>query len=285
MRAAPACASRLAPRWSAAWSGWAVVLAVSLGPMLCPTAAHAGVFDDDEARRAILDLRQQRTRDNEATNAELKALSAQVDVLRRSLLEMNSAIEQLRSELAASRGGTEVLQRDVTELQRKQKDAQASLDERMRKLEPQTITLDGKTFQADAEEKRDFDEALARLRAADFGAASAALNGFLKRYPNTGYRESAQYWLGNAHYGLRNYKDAIAVFKALADGAPQHARTPEALLSIANCQIELKEADAARRTLEQIVKQYPQTEAAQAARDRLLTMSSASGGKPVRKGK
>lgn len=277
---APALVRRFRLRQAASWSGWVVAMAAALSPM----AAHAGVFDDDEARRAILDLRQQRVQDNESLNAQLKALNAQVDVLKRSLLEMNSTIEQLRSELAASRGGSEVLQRDVAELQRKQKDAQTSLDERMRKLEPQSITLDGKTFQADADEKRDFDEALARLRAADFGAGSAALNGFLKRYPNTGYRESAQYWLGNAYYGLRAYKDAVAAFKVLADTAPQHARTPEALLSIANCQVELKDSDAARRVLEQLVKQYPQTEAAQAARDRLLTMSPAPAAKP-RKGK
>lgn len=277
---APAMVRRFRLRQAASWSGWVVAVAAALSPM----AAHAGVFDDDEARRAILDLRQQRVQDNESLNAQIKALSAQVDVLKRSLLEMNSTIEQLRSELAASRGGSEVLQRDVAELQRKQKDAQTALDERVRKLEPQTISLDGTTFQAEAEEKRDFDEALARLRAADFGAASAALNGFLKRYPNTGYRESAQYWLGNAHYGLRNYKDAITAFKALVDSAPLHARTPEALLSIANCQVELKDSDAARRVLEQLVKQYPQTEAAQAARDRLLTMSPAPAAKP-RKGK
>jgi tol-pal system protein YbgF len=262
--------SSIAPRCALARSGWAVVLAVAFSPLV----AHAGLFDDDEARRAILDLRQQRTQDTEALTAQLKALNAQVDVLKRSLLEMNSAIEQLRSDLASQRGSSEVLQRDVAELQRKQKDAQATLDERMRKLEPQTVVLDGKSFQADAEEKRDFDEALARLRAADFGAGSATINGFLKRYPNTGYRESAQYWLGNAYYGLRQYKEAIMAFKALVEGAPEHARTPEALLSIANCQVELKDSDAARHTLEQLVKQYPQTEAAQAARDRLLTMAS-----------
>ena len=105
---APTMARRLGPRWSAAWSGWAVVMAAALSPMVCPVAAHAGVFDDDEARRAILDLRQQRAQDSESANAQIKALSAQVDVLKRSLLEMNSAIEQLRSELAASRGGSEV---------------------------------------------------------------------------------------------------------------------------------------------------------------------------------
>ncbi len=58
----------------------------------------------------------------------------------------------------------------------------------------------------------------------------------------------------------------------LVDKAPEHARAPESLLSIANCYAELKDASNTRKTLEQLVKQFPQTEAAQAARDRLLTM-------------
>jgi tol-pal system protein YbgF len=244
-------------------------------------AAHAGLFEDDEARRAILELRSQRTQDNDALNAKLSALTTQVDQLKRSLLDMNAQLEQLRSELARQQGINEVLVRDVTDLQRKQKDTQASIDERVRKLEPQSITLDGKTFKADPDEKRQFDEALARLRAADFAGGAAGLNGLLQRTPATGYRESALYWLGNAHYGLRDYKEAIKSFRQLLDGAPDHARAPEALLSIANCYSELKDTDNARKTLEQLIKQFPQTEAAQAARDRLLTMPAPA--KPARK--
>lgn len=257
------------------WRGLALCLAV----LCAPLASHAGIFDDDEARRAILEMRQQRKQDD----ARMQALSDQVDQLRRSLLEMNAQIELLRGEVAHQRGNVEVLQRDASELQRKQKDAQTAIDERMRKLEPQSMTVDGKTFLADADEKRAFDDAIARLRAADFAGGAAALNGFLKRYPQTGYIDSAQYWLGNAHYGLRDYKEAIKAFKALVDRAPDHLRTPEAMLSIANCQTELKENDAARRTLEQLVRQYPQTEAAQAARDRLLLLTPAKA--PARKGK
>jgi TolA-binding protein len=54
--------------------------------------------------------------------------------------------------------------------------------------------------------------------------------------------------------------------------APDHARAPEAVLSIANCQIELKDNPGARRTLEDLVKAYPQSEAALAARDRLARL-------------
>lgn len=250
-------------------------LAIAMAALLAGTGAHAGLFEDDEARRAILEVRMQRTQDTEAANAKLAALTAQVDQLKRSLLDMNAQLEQLRSELAKQQGINEVLVRDVSELQRKQKDVQGTLDERVRKLEPQSVTLDGKTFKVDPDEKRLFDESLARLRAADFAGGAAGLNGLVQRFPTTGYRESALYWLGNAQYGLRDYKEAISAFKQLLDRAPDHARAPEAMLSIANCYGELKDTASTRKTLEQLIKQYPQTEAAQAARDRLLTMPAA----------
>ena len=249
-------------------------LAMALAALGLASGAQAALFGDDEARKAILELREQRAKDQEA----FAALSAQVDQLRRSLLEINAQLEQLRRELASQTGQNEVLARDVSEIQRRQKDLQQGIDERVRKLEPQSVTLDGKTFQAEPDEKREFDEALARLRQADFQGGQAALNAFLKKYPATGYRESALYWLGNASYGLRDYKESISVFRALLAQSPLHMRAPEALLSIANCHSELKETKAARKALEDLVKGYPDSEAAQVARERLAATSSKTRG-------
>ena len=89
------------------------------------------------------------------------------------------------------------------------------------------------------------------------------------------YRPGHADFTYEAKYGLRDYRAAIDAFQQVVDKAPDHPKAPEALLSIANCQIELKQLPVARKTLEQVVKQYPRTEAAQAARDRLLTMAPA----------
>lgn len=249
------------------WRPW---VAVALG--LCvATHSRAGLLDDDEARRAILELRQQRRSDVDASAAALANLSAQIETLKRSLLDMNAQLEQLRGDLASLRGQDELLARDVADLQRRQRDLQQGVDERVRKLEPQTVTLDGKTFQAEPDEKALFDDALGKLRQSDFAGGAAGLSGFLKRYPDSGYRESALYWLGNAQYGLRDYKAALSSFKALLAKAPQHVRAPEALLSIANCYSELKDSKLARKTLDDLIKAYPDSEAAQAARERLAS--------------
>ena len=243
---------------------------VALAAMLALAAsgASAGLFDDDEARRAILDLRNRL----QALEDGSKAQNEQTSQLRRSLLELNGQIEALRTELAKTRGQNEQLARDVAELQRGQKDLQQGVDTRLRKMEPQKVSVDGREFMADPEEKRQFDEAMGVLRGGDFAAAAGAYGGFLQRYPGSGYVDSARFWLGNAQYGKRDYKGAITTFRSFVAAAPEHPRAPEALLALANCQIELKDTKSARRTLDEVLKTYPKSEAAQAAKERLATL-------------
>lgn len=237
------------------------------------SVAQAGLFDDEEARRAILDLRQRVETARQEADQRSNELSARTTEdnaqLRRSLLDLQNQIEAMRADMARLVGQNEQLARDVAELQRQQKDALSGFDERLRKLEPAKVTVDGREFVADLAEKRDFDAALGVFRRGDFPGAQNAFVEFLKRYPSSGYAPSAFFWLGNAQYATRDYKEAIQNFRALLTQAPDHLRAPEAVLSIANCQVELKDTKAARRTLEDLIKAYPQSEAAAAAKQRL----------------
>ena len=178
----------------------------------------------------------------------------------------------MRAETARLRGQNEQLARDVAEMQRQQKDLQQGVDERVRKFEPQKVTVDGKEFVAEPEERRLYDEAMATLRKGDFAAAASAFLAFQKRYPKSGYANPVLFWLGNAQYGKREYREAIASFRGLVSAAPESPRAPEALLSLANCQLELKDAKAARKTLDELLKAYPNSEAAQAGRERLASL-------------
>ena len=241
----------------------------ALGAALFAASAQAALFEDDEARKAILDLRQRVDQNSEQLKARL---AEQGDQLRRSLLDLNNQIEALRTEMAKLRGQNEQLARDLAEVQRRQKDLQQGVDERVRKLEPQKVTLDGKEFVADPEEARLYDDAMATLRKGDFAGAASALLAFQKRFPKSGYAESVQFWLGNAQYGKREYREAMVSFRSLVAAAPESPRAPEALLSLANCQLELKDSKGARKTLDDLLKAYPKSEAAQAGRERLASL-------------
>jgi tol-pal system protein YbgF len=243
------------------------------------STASAGMFDDDEARRAILDLRQrieaskQEKVDTDRKIAdEVQRASEESAQLRRSILDLQNQLEATRADMAKLRGQNEQLARDLSENQRRQKDASAAVDERLRKLEPMTVTVDGKEFLADAAEKRDYDANLALFRKGDFAGATNGFVDFLSRNPSTGYRASALFWLGNAQYANKDCKSAVVNFKSLTALAPTHMHAPEAMLTVANCQLEAKETKASRKTLEDIIATYPSTDAANAAKDRLGRM-------------
>ena len=246
------------------------------GGLTLATAASAGLFDDDEARKAILDLRQKieaSQQDAAQKNAdETKRATEEATQLRRSLLELQNQLELAKSDIAKLVGQNEQLARDVSEMQRKQKDVVQSLDDRLRKFEPVRVTMDGVEFSAEPAEKRDFEANLAIFRKGDFTNAAVGFVDFLNRNPQTGYRPTALFWLGNAQYATKDYKSAITNFRSLVASYPDHMRVPESLLAVANCQLETKDFKGARKTLEDLVANFPATDAASAAKDRLAKL-------------
>lgn len=244
-----------------------------------PLAAHAGLFDDDEARKAILDLRQRvdlvrQDHDKRLLlqDREIVRLTDENAIQRKGLLDLQNQIEMQAAETAKLRGANEQLAKEVADIQRRARDAVSQVDERLRRFEPIKVQVDGRDFMADPAEKRDFDSALTLFRQGDFQMAHLALQDFMRRYPQSGYRASALFWSGNAQYALKEYREAIQHFRSLLTQTPEHLRAPEALLSMANCQIELKDTKGARKTLEDLVKAHPNSEAAQAAKERLVKL-------------
>jgi tol-pal system protein YbgF len=231
-------------------------IALALG-ILFASGAQAALFEDDEARRAILDLRQRMDRQSE-----------EIQQFQRSLIEQQNQFEALRAETARLRGEKEELMQEL----RRQKDMSQGVDERLRKFEPKKVVVDGVEFVADPVETKAYEDALAVFRKGDFAAAGVAFSDFIKRYPNSGYVVPSLFWAGNAQYANRDYKEAIRNFNLLLAKAPNHARAPDAMLSVANCQLELKDIKGARKTLDDVAKTYPQSEAASAARERLAKL-------------
>jgi tol-pal system protein YbgF len=234
--------------------------------------SQAALFEDDEARKAILDLRQRvEVMRGEADQAR-RASATEVTGLGKSMLDLQRQIELLKAEIATLRGSNEQIARELSEIQRQQKDQSQAIQARFAKIEPVMIQLDGVEFLADQNQTRDFEAALAVFRKGDFPTAQNLFLGFLARYPASGYAVPALFWLGNAQYATRDYREAMANFRALIVKDPEHVRAPEAVLSVANCQLELKDSKGARKTLADLLKAYPKSEAAVAAKERLAAL-------------
>lgn len=228
------------------------------GAALIATPAHAGLFDDNEARQAVLDLR-----------AKNSALTDQLSAAQRTILNQSNQLDQLNQQVATLRGQIEDLANHVATLQKQQRDYYTDLDVRLKKFEPQQQTVDGIQGEVQPGEADIFNGALQRFKNGDFKAAVAAFRSFISKYPQSPYQPSARYWLGNALYAQRDYKGSTAILQGVVTKYPAHPRAPDALLAIANNQLEQGQKKTAKKTLERVTTQYSDSNAAQAAQNRL----------------
>ena len=223
------------------------------------SSAHAGLFDDSEARKQIADLK------------------VQVDTLSRGLLDLSSQLQNVRDENAKLRGQFESVTHEQEMAKKRVQDLYLDADTRLRRLEPPVpggaeSAKPGtvKPGSADATtESQEYEAALNLFKAAKYKEASAALTAFVTNRANSPLAPGAQLWLGNALYAQSDCKRAIDVYSQLAVKWPESPKAPEALLAVANCQQELGTPVAARRTLESLLAQYPEAPAADTARQRL----------------
>jgi tol-pal system protein YbgF len=233
--------------------------------------AHAGVFDDDEARKAILDLRAKvEAMHTEVMNRLAKLEDGKMD--KAQALDFNNQHEADMAEIAKLRGQIEVLQNALAQAEKHDKDLYADLDGRLKKLEPREITIDGKTAEVDPGEQKAYDSAIATFKGGDYAAAAKELGDFVRRYPSSGFAANAQYWLGNAHYAAQNYKAAIAAQQQVVANYADSPKAPDALLNIASSYLELKDKKNAKKSFQTLVSKYPDAPAAATARERLKAL-------------
>ena len=259
-------------------------LAVLLLAAQLAAPARAALFDDDEARRRIEELK---------TRVDLieRSLAQRVEALEAKsagLADLFRDVEQIKSDIAKLRGQYEVLTYELEQAQKRQRDLYLDLDSRVRRLEGgpgapgspanpavpppagDSGAAPGPVAAADpAAEQKGYDAALESFKSGNFGAAVASFQSFIRAYPKSPLAPSAMYWAGNAQYAQREFRAAIATQRQLIATYPDSQKLPDALLNIASCQVELGELPAAKRTLEEVVAKYPTSEAATKARQRL----------------
>lgn len=245
-----------------------------------PMSAHAGILDDNEARRAIVAVQGKL----DATTRDLNAARAKIDTKldKSAAIDILNQIEQTMQEVAGIRGQIEQLTNRVETAEKNEKILYADLDARFRKFESQQQSIAVKPAETIPEEKQRFDAAWNLFRSRNYDGAAKAFADFVTRYPDSADAPKAQHWLGNAYYALSDYKRAIAAQDVVARTYKDSAEAPDALLNIASSYAELKDKNAARKTLQQLIKTFPASAAAQDAKDRLapLEIDSVSPRKP-----
>jgi tol-pal system protein YbgF len=237
----------------------ALAVASLLLAAVLPLPAQAGMFDDDEARTRIEQLR-----------AEVTDLGKRADTVSRNQIDFANQVETIKSDIAKLRGQIEVLTYELEAAQKRQKDFYVDLDNRLRKLEPQPAEAKAEAPKADpALETRDYEAALAGLKASKFREAAISFLAFIKTYPNSSLAASAHYWGAYAHAQAKDHAGAAELFGKFAAGWPKDERAPGALENRVASLDALKDMKGAKATLEQLAEKYPNSEAGKKAKLRL----------------
>jgi len=139
--------------------------------------------------------------------------------------------------------------------------------------EPGDSTAIGEQPVADAsltdEARRLYEIAYQDLKRENYQLAMINFRSFLERYPDSALSDNAQYWVGEVYYAQGQYSVAIEEFRRVVEGFPGHEKVPSAYLKIALCSQKMQDAPTARRYLEYVIQNYPETREAQLARERL----------------
>jgi tol-pal system protein YbgF len=277
--------------------------------------AQAGLFDDDEARKQIAAERQ---RINDVKNdlaAQQQAVDARINKIEealksQALLDLFTQIEALKVEMNKLQGQIEVLNNNVENTSKRQRDMYLDLDTRVRRFEqqggpqpaadapaagapppasgaaagapppPAAVTVANVDTGA---ETRAYEAAQGQRRMGNYQGAIVAFQNFIKQYPKSNLAPRAQYWIGDSYFNLRDFKLAIGSQQTLLKTYPDSPTVPDAMLNIASSQIEMGESATGRKTLEELVARFPISEAAEKAKRRLAALNAPAAAAPAGK--
>lgn len=246
---------------------------------LFATPLHAALFEDTDARKKLQEM--------QLKEAELEARIVNLEAVIKSgsLNDMLNQIELMKQDVSKLRGDIETLRHLNATVEQRQKDLYQDLDGRLRKIEEKSTADSLATANKVAEtpptpeikapsDQEVFDQASILLDGLKNKEAFQAFTDFIKQFPNSALLPDAKYALANVQFNLKNYKATIGTYQKLLDQHPDFSKNPEALLGLANAQIQLALIPEAKKSLKDLIKKYPKSEVIQNAQKTLKVLES-----------
>lgn len=275
-----------------------ILASVLLSAQLFAISGHAALFDDKEARKKIIEVEATMNSQDQANQTELANVKKNfeqrlqaIEAITKGggLMEMQNQIESLKQEVARLKGELEVANHNVDATQQRQKDLYGDTDARLRKLESgATPSVAAGSSDASApqptavvaapakntQEYQLLELANGLSKESKHKDAFNAYDKFLKDYPNSTLAAEATYGLGYSQFALKNYKSSIATQQKVIDLHPESSKVPDAMLNMANSQIQLGLVPGAKKTLRDLIAQFPNSEVTPTAQKRLKALEA-----------
>lgn len=226
-------------------------VALSFAVVLISVAGQAhALFGDDEARKAILELR------------------AQVQSQQEAQLNLYSKIEKLTNEIQTLRGQIDVLNNSLGKERQNSQSMYGDLSSRIDQMDPKeraSVNSNDKEIAA----QQEFNSCLSYFQKGQAEKAIQCFSSFTQKRSASRLYPEALYWLGSSYYMSGQYAKTIEIENRVISRYPRHAKAPEAYLLLGMAQMDSRKNAEARKTFTALIKNYPKSEAAALAKKQL----------------
>lgn len=213
----------------------------------------------------------------------MKKTVAAMDAMRKGQANTAADLTELRDSLNQLRGQVEALKNELATNTRKQEQA---LDNLMLKInfienfleiggKSTSGVNDDKNKTADAaktpvqDKDRAYSSAYQTFKDGNYAKARAEFQAFLAEYPKSEYSDNAQFWIGECYFFEKKYEQAILEYEKVVKNYPGGSRVAYALLKQGLSFFNLGDKTSSRLLLQQVIKDYPNTNQARIARAKL----------------
>lgn len=207
----------------------------------------------------------------EALRNELKTLGAQVLALETRIADAAVQIGRLDARLAS----TERARREQGVVLETLTSSVAKLNAPPPAPAP-TLPSSPRTPRAAPAAEQAYASALTTFRAREHGQAVLDFLDFIARYPKHPLGANAQFWIGEAYYLQRDYRQAIVEFEKVLEHGAGNPKAPDALLKAGMAYRSLRDGTRAAEVWRRIVREFPKSEAAARARELLRATGPAT---------
>lgn len=175
----------------------------------------------------------------EENNFRIADLSRKLDDKSFKITELSGRVEELESKVRSLSTGTTAEHKDRKQVSKP--------------LEPSEVYRQA---------KNDYDRG-------NFDLALAGFQNYIAQFPDASQADSAQYWIAECYYSVKDYDKAIDAYSKLIKTYPRSDKVAGAKLKIGYSYLNDNQKTKAKEWLNRVLKEYPGTREAELAKDRL----------------
>ena len=213
----------------------------------------------EEVQKLNASVSQQTTqllKSNADTGVKLDELSRQIEALQAKLDDTNRRLAELSQQIAASQGSLGSPAGPGAAMSPSVGAPRANAPPGAAGPSPQQL----------------YDTAYGDYTKGRYELAISGFQEYIERYPSTDLSDNAQYWIGESNFSERKFDAAIADFDTLLKRWPKSDKAAAALLKKGLALQELGRRPEAAVALQYVIHEYPGSDEARLARQRLTAL-------------